>query len=777
MFQKSFVINLPFKSDRLATFKAVYPEYPGLLPPVETWRAIHGDTVLHPHWWTAGRGAWGCYRSHLQILEHCYNMGVESYVVFEDDAIFKPEFCSLLKSFFLELPDDWEQIYLGGQLLHTTDHPPKRISDNVYVPYNVNRTHCFAVHRRGYEKLYQHLNSVPFQNGEHIDHHLGRLHESGRLKTYCPAKWLVGQDGGASNISGNINAAMFWTDPERDADATKVWQARQVPAVFLEAPIDVAIELERRGWPRGCWMNEHRLDRGICNAIASPNVGEGIHGWHKAVIPEAVREGKVCVCLYHPSLAWETVEALQFAPFTRIVASKVEQAERQFADKCGHKPCDIASAGNPTRNLIYHIWPRNKTAVWKWNIHQLLERIDQFDGVRSIGVVLSDDSASLEEVKQAFGTTRIDNWIVEANDPAKGEVVTFRKLLETLPQDGRSITFYGHAKGVSYDDPNKTRDWTKMLYEVCLDDPAYVQASLDQFPVSGPFIRSTPWLGGAKHQWFFSGSFFWFRNVDVFAKRDWHEIRQDYWGSELWPGSLFVRSEAGELFGHECGHLYEPAELAKMQAWLADWKSRGRQAPKLPSLTIVIPTLGRPSLKAMVNSLFPQLADDDQIIVVADGFDAYASAADLLQRWPSIYLERHADPSSVYGHAQRNKGAEQATGDLIWFCDDDDVAAPDAVACIKREMASDPRSPMIFRQNHKGHLIWQDQQIKSANTGAPQLVVPNDAGLPRFAVPCEEGREGDIAWAKSVDAWRPVRWSETVIYECESSGFGKPTTN
>ena len=574
MFDRAFVINLPFKSDRLATFQK---HYPTSLPPCETWRAIHGDTVRHPDWWTSGAGAWGCYRTHLQILEMCYNEQVESYLVFEDDAIFRDQFDTELELFLSELPDDWEQIYLGGQLLHEHQHPPKYVTEHVLVPHNVNRTHAFAVHRRGYETLYRHLNTVPFQNGEHIDHHLGRLHESRRVKIYCPRKWLVGQDGGPSNISGNTNAATFWVDPQNVADTQRRWEARPIPAVFLESTIDVAIELERRGWHRGHWQNEHRLDRGVCQAVSSPNLPDGLHRWYKAVSPEAVREGKSCVCLYHPSLTWSCVRSLSFAPFIRIVANTFEAAEQLLAShsepgRTGIEP----DSCQPTRNLIYHIWPRKGNGVWQWNVVQLLQRIEQFDGVRSIGIAISDDAEPLVAVQAAFAGTRIDNWVCVPNNPQLGEVVTFGKLLETLPRDNRSVTFYGHAKGVKYNDAMQTRDWSQMLYEVCLDDPEYVQSSLDHFPTTGPFIRTTPWEGGATHHWFFSGSFFWFRNEDVFNNPDWSRIRQDYWGTELWPGSLFPRAEAGELFGQECGHLYEPQELARTQTWLSDWKSRRR---------------------------------------------------------------------------------------------------------------------------------------------------------------------------------------------------------
>ena len=51
---------------------------------------------------------------------------------------------------------------------------------------------------------------------------------------------------------------------------------------------------------------------------------------------------------------------------------------------------------------------------------------------------------------------------------------------------------------------------------------------------------------------------------------------------------MFTRSEAGELFGQECGHLYEPHELERMQAWLAEWKTSRRQ-----NVTKRLPALGK----------------------------------------------------------------------------------------------------------------------------------------------------------------------------------------
>ena len=566
MFQKTFLINLIFKTDRLEQFNKSKPASIG---EVETVRAVHGDTVLNPGWWTAGRGAWGCYRSHLQILERCYNEGVESYLVFEDDAIFRPDFDELLKQFQEELPDDWEVAYLGGQLLHTQDHPPRKLSEHVYVPYNVNRTHCFAVHQRGYQRLYSHLNAVPFAQGFHIDHHLGLLHESGSAKVYCPGRWLVGQDGGPSNISGNTNSATFYIDPEVVADPDKIWAHRRVPMVFLEASIEVARDLERRGWHCGYWKSAEGLDKGVCNAIASMDVRKGLAAWARCVAAEASSEGKTCVCLFHPTLTWELVQSLEFR-FTRISAATVDQAEAALK-----AIEETATPATPIpimpRNLIYHIWPRN-TAVWKWNVEQLLAEINQFDGIRSIALSIDDSTDSIDDVRKAFEGVRIDNWIVSPNDPKLGEVVNFAKLLETV-RGAPGWTFYAHAKGAKYDDPHQVRDWTDMMYQVCLRHPAFISSFLEQYRTAGPFLCTKEWKDSNRYNWHYSGSFFWFRNELLEDPRAF-EIRQDYWGSELWPGNLVPLDQAGALFGANCGRMYNAGDVQMWRANLRGWIDR-----------------------------------------------------------------------------------------------------------------------------------------------------------------------------------------------------------
>jgi GR25 family glycosyltransferase involved in LPS biosynthesis len=328
-FDAAFVINLHFKNDRLEKFREAYPE--SFLGELQVWRAVHGDTVQHPSWWTAGRGAWGCYRSHMQILEHAWNMGYESYLVFEDDAVFAEDFSQALCTMMQSIPDDWDQAYLGGQLLYEIEHPPKRVSPHWLIPYNVNRTHCFAVHRRGYSKLYEHLLSLPFHEGEHIDHHLGRLHECRGVNVYVPERWIVGQDAGWSNISGKENDENWWHHPGKLATEHVLYTKPE--AIFLKASREVAEKLQEIGWHQGRWKNSDGLDNGVCQAISSSHPEENLKRWYEWVQREVVRDDMVLPCLYHPSVTAELLGRFRFARWHMIEAESVEDAIKQLEEK------------------------------------------------------------------------------------------------------------------------------------------------------------------------------------------------------------------------------------------------------------------------------------------------------------------------------------------------------------------------------------------------------------------------------------------------------------
>jgi hypothetical protein len=221
-FERVYLLNLPFKKDRRSRVVRHLRENGIVDTRRLIWqRAICGDWTPPPDWWGAGNGAWGCLMSHLRLGQDAVHDKLASYCVLEDDVVFHPCAPQMLEGLMRELPSDWGQLYLGGQFLH---REPEEINSVVVRPYNVNRTHAFALNANAIPRFLQHIMHAPdyfdirVDNGDtkfdqncfHIDHQLGRAHERRDWNTYAPVWWLAGQEAGSSNISGRDNPRMWW---------------------------------------------------------------------------------------------------------------------------------------------------------------------------------------------------------------------------------------------------------------------------------------------------------------------------------------------------------------------------------------------------------------------------------------------------------------------------------------------------------------------------------------------------------------------------------------
>jgi hypothetical protein len=320
--ERAFVISLPFRDDRLNNFFRQTKSITSL-PEVEVWPAIHGDTCCPPDSWTAGNGAWGCYKSHLNILEYCLNNGISSYIVFEDDAQFKHDFEDKYSTFMKEVPSDWQQIYLGGDLQHWQTHPPIKVSDNVYRPYNVNRTHCFLVSRSGMLPIYQHISDLPFRAEEHIDHHLGRWHEDYRNNVYCPAEWLVGQMGFTSNVSGNLEEITFYSNPaSRRLDH---WLYDTPVCIYYRGPKNL-LRLSRAYLHPGNQLDANGYDVTLTNAVKYIDPEPEIYRWYNWIRSEIAHSNSSALpCFYQPRFLPEVVAAATKAEVIEIEPRTVDE--------------------------------------------------------------------------------------------------------------------------------------------------------------------------------------------------------------------------------------------------------------------------------------------------------------------------------------------------------------------------------------------------------------------------------------------------------------------
>lgn len=218
MFSKSYCVNLFRKEDRWDKFCTDYPL--SSLP--ERYQAIDKLNVQAPNWFLKSSngnptsGAWGCYRSHLRILEDCLNdPSCENVCIFEDDAIFSEDFAERLPLAIKKLPDDWDMFYLGGNLLKRRLYPPEKINKHIWRVFNVNGTFAYAVNRKFMQTLYNHLLSREWRPGHHIDHHYGVIHENKKHKIYVPRPWLCGHGAMGSEIGnyGQNENWFTWNEP------------------------------------------------------------------------------------------------------------------------------------------------------------------------------------------------------------------------------------------------------------------------------------------------------------------------------------------------------------------------------------------------------------------------------------------------------------------------------------------------------------------------------------------------------------------------------------
>ncbi|MDO4584026.1 MAG: glycosyltransferase family 25 protein [Planctomycetia bacterium] len=208
-YEKVYCLNLKRRPEKWTAFCENLPK-DWKYPPVERFEAIDGLDVPPPAWWKGGRGAWGCYRSHLNILENCLRNNVQSVFILEDDAVFCENFTEKATDFENRLPSDATWIYYGGQHLQRAIRQPKIVNEAVCKPFNINRTHAWAIlGKETIAKIYQHLHRRDWTTAHHIDHHLGRL--CGTFPhVYAPNQWLVGQREGFSDVACKIKDANFW---------------------------------------------------------------------------------------------------------------------------------------------------------------------------------------------------------------------------------------------------------------------------------------------------------------------------------------------------------------------------------------------------------------------------------------------------------------------------------------------------------------------------------------------------------------------------------------
>ncbi len=133
-------------------------------------------------------------------------------------------------------------------------------------------------------------------------------------------------------------------------------------------------------------------------------------------------------------------------------------------------------------------------------------------------------------------------------------------------------------------------------------------------------------------------------------------------------------------------------------------------SPKQPTVSVVIPTRGRPRLLARaIRSVLNQTLQDFEIVVVLDGSDP--ETTEIVHGFGDPRIHLLTLTTRAGGAAARNAGVNGSSGDWIAFLDDDDEFLPRKLELlVSAASRSNPRSTVVISQaivrSSQGDQIW-----------------------------------------------------------------------
>lgn len=308
MFDRVYLINLRRRPDRLTNFRQLQRQHQWELPEPTVFPAIDGDKVGVPSWFRSGGGAWGCLRSHCAILEQAVMDGTDTVVVMEDDVTWMPHCWALLAKWIKEVPQDWQQLMLGGQ--HIT--PPSKITDTLWRCNNTQRTHAYALKGGGIKSLLK----CWYSCNTHCDWKMGEW--QGNVKSYCPNNFFFGQCGSSSDICGNVTGVSYW-DWHREVTGDFI--------LLLRAPHSVIDNLH--GFHRGYFLHTNGQDLGLINISTSDDKANELKKWCKVVEREAEDIGYVPV-VWHDSISRDLLGICTGRAIIEVTASNLEEFHEKW---------------------------------------------------------------------------------------------------------------------------------------------------------------------------------------------------------------------------------------------------------------------------------------------------------------------------------------------------------------------------------------------------------------------------------------------------------------
>jgi GR25 family glycosyltransferase involved in LPS biosynthesis len=166
-------INLDRRPERWLRMQHKFDQHD--IQSVHRFPALDGASMELPASWLHTPGAYGCLRSHLQVVLEARRLGVRNVLIFEDDVVFDDHLEKRFSDSIEQLPPDWDMLVFGA--LHKDE--PIKISDNFARITQAYSTYAYVLR----DTMFDDFIELNRKSEQELDNNSFILQQ--RFKCYC----------------------------------------------------------------------------------------------------------------------------------------------------------------------------------------------------------------------------------------------------------------------------------------------------------------------------------------------------------------------------------------------------------------------------------------------------------------------------------------------------------------------------------------------------------------------------------------------------------------
>jgi hypothetical protein len=219
-FRHIVCINLDRRPDRWSRMRHRF-EQSGL-ETVHRFPAVDGREHAPPHDWPYSAGAYGCLRSHVEVVRMARDRGWANLLILEDDVVFDPRLEERFGAQLGNLPGDWDALLLGG--IHLRD--PLPLEGDVVRLTSTLSTFAYALRDRAYDAF------LALHGGSRIPVDEGNRELQATRRVYGVSPCLAWVEDDYSDI-GERRINHWWAEKSLVLDGREFVEAAREVVVLL----------------------------------------------------------------------------------------------------------------------------------------------------------------------------------------------------------------------------------------------------------------------------------------------------------------------------------------------------------------------------------------------------------------------------------------------------------------------------------------------------------------------------------------------------------------